>query len=87
MSKFMLYWQDNSTLGIFLSCTIVVILYVVISLLILFSIRRKYYDICVTAFIPVVNILQWVRYSIKYIKEEKEIKRLSRLETEEIELW
>jgi len=83
----MLYWQDNWQLGMVLSCLIICGLYVAISLLVLFSIRRKYYDICVSAFIPIVNILQWVRYSVMYAKEEKEIKRLSSLETEEIEIW
>lgn len=87
MAKNMLYWQNNWQMGMTLACLIVSAIYIGLSLMILFSIRKRYYDVCISAFIPVVNIIQWIRYSLMYAKEKKEIKRISSLETEEISLW
>ena len=87
MAKTMLYWQNNWQMGMALSCLIVSVIYIGLSLLIFFSIRKKYYDVCISAFIPLVNIVQWIRYSLMYAKERREIKKISSLETEEISLW
>lgn len=62
----LLYLQQNSQNGVLISCIVVSLVYTVVSTLICRNLRNKYYDICASAYIPVVNILIWVICSLKY---------------------
>lgn len=89
-SEVMLYWQNNWKMGMSICCSAVMVAYLGISLLILLRLRhKKEADICMSAFVPVVNIVQYARYSNKFSKKVKAIlkeEELSDLEDEEIEL-
>ena len=86
----MLYWQNNWKLGMSICCGVVMVAYLGISLLILLRLRhKKEADVCMSAFVPVVNIVQYARYSHKFNKKVRALlkeEELSNLEDEEIEL-
>lgn len=85
----MLFLQNNWQIGMTVCCLVVGLAYIGISLLILFKVRKAEGDICCTAFIPFVNIIQLMKYENRYSKKLKGIKlsqEIKELEDEEIDL-
>lgn len=75
------YLADYYIYGISIASTLFVILYLIFSIRLVITARRENMDVCVSAFIPLWNIITWVRKSLKHRKNSKIIG-----EDEEIEL-
>lgn len=90
MSKIMLYWQENWQMGMALSVIIGVSIYAIVSILVYFKARKLGHDICMLAFVPVVNLFVPVSCRIQNAIERKKLKQKSlenEIESEEIDLW
>lgn len=74
----MIWLADNYVAGIIVACIVVLIIYIGISLVIMFSAREEGLDICVSAMIPVWNLgilLRTKFHKKKRILAEKEMEQ------------
>lgn len=83
LSNIMLYWQENYQLGMSICVSVVLVVYITISVLTIRKARKIGYDICTLGFIPVIGIISLLVYKIK---KKREAKRKQK-EGSEIALW
>lgn len=66
----MQYLADNYVTGIGVTSAIVVISYIAFSSRLMFLARCEDMNIGVSAFIPIVNLIVWVKYKIRKFKNK-----------------
>ena len=71
----MIWLAENYVMGIVVACIIVILLYVGVSLVGMFSAREEGLDVCVSAMIPIWNIVILIRTRIhkQHRKQKLEI--------------
>lgn len=85
----MLFLQNNWQTVMIIGCVLVVGVYIGLSIAILLRCRKIEGDIGVSAFIPIVSLIQLLKCNIRFSKNLKSVmltKELEDLENEEIDL-
>lgn len=70
----MLYLADNYVYGITILCCVVSAVYIAFSVRLVITSRREGINICALAFVPVLNIILWVRKCVVRRKHNKTFK-------------
>lgn len=70
-NQFMYTLSDNYILGIVILCSIVVACYLIFSIRLIQTSRREGLDVCISAMIPIYNVVLWVRKCIKKHQNSK----------------